>query len=94
MVQRREGNRAIIERAARAPKTLKVWLDIGTAEGDSPLGGLREVQGVADTRDALHKAGLPDSMVHFEAVEGAHHDEAAWSARLDRILEFLLPAVP
>ena len=85
-------DRAIIAQAAHAPKSLRVWLDIGTVEGDSPLGGSREVEGVAATRDALLKAGLPEPRVHFEAVEGAHHNEAAWAARLDRILEFLLPA--
>ena len=83
---------AIIKRAALAPKSLRVWLDIGTAEGDSPLGSSRTEHGVGATRDALLKAGLPESQVHFEVIEGAHHNEAAWSSRLDRILEFLLPA--
>lgn len=83
---------AMIKRATEAPKSLRVWLDIGSAEGDSPLGASRTVHGVEATRDALLKAGLRDSQVHFEVIEGAHHNEAAWSARLDRILEFLLPA--
>lgn len=82
----------IIKRAVAAPKSLRIWLDIGSVEGDSPLGSSRTVHGVEATRDALLKAGLPESQVHFEVIEGAHHNEAAWSARLDRILEFLLPA--
>ncbi len=83
-------DRAILAEAARAPSSLRVWLDMGTAEGASPLGGDRNVDDARALEAALRQAGLPAGRVRLEIVEGGRHNEAAWSARLDRVLVYLL----
>lgn len=73
----------------------RIWLDIGTAEGPPPQPGAADTR-TADQRalrDALLARGWrPGVDLHYEEVEGAAHNERAWAARLDRILEWLLPA--
>ncbi len=85
--------RDIVRVAAAAPHApARVWLDIGTAEGAASEGD--PARALADTRalrDALAARADARSMaLHYEEVAGARHDERAWSARLDRILVFLL----
>jgi len=74
--------------AAAVPKpALKIWLDIGTAEG------LRHVR---DTellnRRLIHLGWKPHVDLEFEKVEGGFHSEDAWAARFDKVLKFLFPA--
>jgi predicted alpha/beta superfamily hydrolase len=79
--------------AARAPE--RVWIDIGTEEGTARAGAREWLEDARALRDAL--AARPDAAamtLHHEEVEGARHDERAWAARLDRILEFLLADLP
>ena len=66
---------------------LKVWLDIGTAEG-----GGESVEDTRLLRDALVAKGwvLERDLIYREYA-GATHDEAAWAARMDEILEALYP---
>ncbi len=87
-------DRDIVRRAARAgadSTRLRVWLDIGTAEGGSggkTLGDARALRG------ALVKAGYREGVdLHYEEVEGGEHNERAWAARTDRMLRFLLGAM-
>jgi predicted alpha/beta superfamily hydrolase len=64
-----------------------IWLDIGTREGP------RIVQDVEQFRDILSKKGWREGAdLHYERVEGGEHNEAAWSQRIGRVLEFLYPA--
>ena len=64
-----------------------VWLDIGTGEGPQIL------HDVENFRDVLVKKGWhPDGDLHYERVEGAEHNEAAWSQRVGPVLQFLFPA--
>jgi predicted alpha/beta superfamily hydrolase len=86
------GDRWIVTRAARTPPSLRVWLDIGTAESGTPAESAHDVESVRALRDAMLRAGIPTKSLHYEEVQGARHNEAAWSTRLDRILVFLLPA--
>jgi predicted alpha/beta superfamily hydrolase len=65
----------------------RIWLDIGTREGP------RIVDDVEMLRDALMQRGwrLGENL-HYQRVEGAEHNEAAWAQRVQPFLEFLYPA--
>lgn len=64
----------------------RIWLDIGTREGP------RIVQEVEQFRDVLLQKGWElDRDLHYERVEGAEHNEAAWAQRVGPFLRFLFP---
>ena len=82
-------HRAILplaQRAGQAPRA-KIWLDIGTAEGQ---------QHVRDTElldRLLRKAGWQEARdLKLLLVPDGVHDEDAWAARFDQVLGFLFPA--
>jgi predicted alpha/beta superfamily hydrolase len=65
----------------------RIWLDIGTREGP------RIVNDVEKFRDALLEKGWQlERDLHYERVEGAEHNEAAWARRVGPFLQFLYPA--
>jgi predicted alpha/beta superfamily hydrolase len=65
----------------------RIWLDIGTREGT------RIVRDVEKFRDSLLEKGWKlDHDLHYERVEGAEHNEAAWAQRVSPFLQFLYPA--
>jgi len=65
----------------------RIWLDIGTREGP------RIVDDVERFRDILIRKGWqPEQNLHYERVEGAEHNEAAWAQRVGPFLQFLFPA--
>jgi predicted alpha/beta superfamily hydrolase len=69
------------------PSRPRVWLDIGTREG------ARIVEDVERYRDVLLSRGWREgSDLHYERVEGAEHNEAAWAGRVAPFLRFLYPA--
>jgi predicted alpha/beta superfamily hydrolase len=85
--------RSILKRVghARPRPDIRLWLDMGTAEG------LRHLR---DT-DLLHRRLLgrgwqdtpgPKQDLTYLRVPGAYHDESAWAARFDQVLRFLFPA--
>lgn len=83
------GRRRIFEAIAAAPFAEgRVYIDVGTAEGDATL---RDAQRM---RDLLVRKGygLGASLEYVEDA-GARHSEQAWSRRLEATLRFLLPAV-
>ena len=48
---------------------------------------------VENFRDVLVKKGWRLGRdLHYERVEGAEHNEAAWSQRVGPVLQFLFPA--
>jgi predicted alpha/beta superfamily hydrolase len=73
-----------VESLAAKPK-LRIWLDIGTAEGEA-------IKALPPLRDALVEKGwkLGEDLSYFEAVN-AVHDERAWAERVDPVLRFLFP---
>jgi enterochelin esterase-like enzyme len=82
----------IVHRIAAAPRPgLRVWVDIGESEA-TPYGGVAYwLEGARSLRDAYLARGYREGVnFHYEEVPGAGHNEAAWAARVDRILEFLL----
>jgi predicted alpha/beta superfamily hydrolase len=66
---------------------LKIWLDIGTAEGT------RHVRDTELLEHRLAQRGwTPGVDLMLEKVPGAQHIEDAWALRFDRVLRFLYPA--
>jgi len=81
--------RVILRFAAAAPvrPLPRIWLDIGTREGP------RIVDDVERFRDVLTGKGWQlERDLHYERVEGAEHNEAAWAERVGPFLQFLFPA--
>ena len=77
----------------------KIYLDVGTREGAprdrDPLDLRREpgayVRMVREARDILLRKGYREGRdLLYVEEEGALHNEAAWAARLPRLLRFLL----
>jgi predicted alpha/beta superfamily hydrolase len=65
----------------------RIWLDIGTREGP------RIVDDVERFRDILLGKGWQlERQLHYQRVEGAEHNEAAWARRVGPFLQFLFPA--
>jgi predicted alpha/beta superfamily hydrolase len=65
----------------------RVWLDIGTREGG------RIVEDVERFRDVLLRKGWRwEEDLHYERVDGAEHNEAAWAQRVAPFLQFLFPS--
>jgi len=83
-------NQRVIHRLAeRMPvhSRPRIWLDIGTREGP------RIVEDVERYRDILVSRGWRcGADLHYERVEGAEHNEAAWAQRVAPFLRFLYPA--
>jgi enterochelin esterase-like enzyme len=83
-------NQRVILRLAAAANPQprpRIWLDIGTREGP------KIVPDVEQFRDLLLKKGWrEDQDLHYERVEGAEHNEAAWAQRVGPFLQFLYPA--
>jgi predicted alpha/beta superfamily hydrolase len=70
---------------------LRVWLDVGTAEGADAAARQRAVEQVRALGAALVTAGLREGAdLHLEVVEGGRAGERDWGARLERMLPFLL----
>jgi predicted alpha/beta superfamily hydrolase len=81
--------RVILRFASAAPvePLPRIWLDIGTREGP------RIVDDVERFRDVLvGKGWQPEQSLHYERIEGAEHNEAAWARRVGPFLQFLFPA--
>jgi predicted alpha/beta superfamily hydrolase len=81
--------RVILRFAAAAPvePRPRIWLDIGTKEGP------RIVQEVEQFRDILLQKGWQlGKDLHYQRIEGAEHNEAAWARRVGPFLQFLYPA--
>jgi predicted alpha/beta superfamily hydrolase len=80
-----------VEALPKKPK-VRVWMDIGTNEGQTTEEAQQTVNDARLLRETLVKKGwkLGKDLNYFEA-EGALHNEGAWAARVERILTFLFP---
>lgn len=81
--------RAILKtvRQARSKPPLKIWLDMGTAEGKKGLDDARLLKAAL--------VGLGFSVggdLHYAEYEGATHSESAWAERVAPMLKYLFPA--
>lgn len=76
----------VIKQQAAKPD-LRIWLDIGTAEG------ARHVRDADNLEDLLLERGWKIGLdLAYEKAQGAVHDERAWSDRFGNVLRFLFPA--
>ena len=67
--------------------SLKIWLDMGTAEGGMSL------EDTEMLRDAMSAKGWQVGRdLAYSEVKGATHSETAWAARVGPFLRFLFPA--
>lgn len=74
---------SVIERwKAKPPPIHRLWIDMGD----------QERAGLCDELRRLEKAVQPayGRSLHAEVIPGGRHDEPSWSARLARILKFLV----
>ena len=81
--------RAILKtvRQARSKPPLKIWLDMGTAEGKRGLDDARLLKA------ALVGLGFAaGGDLHYAEYEGATHSETAWAERVGPMLTWLFPA--
>jgi predicted alpha/beta superfamily hydrolase len=70
----------------RPKPALRIWLDIGTAEG------VRHVRDADHLERQLIKRGWqPGVDLAYRKADGAVHDENAWSERFGDVLRFLFP---
>lgn len=75
-------------RQARPKPAVRLWVDMGTAEGRRGLDDARLLKA------ALVGAGYVDGVdLHYAEFEGATHSEAAWAARVGPMLTWLFPPV-
>ncbi|MDP2391384.1 MAG: alpha/beta hydrolase-fold protein, partial [Acidobacteriota bacterium] len=80
--------RAVLKtvRQARPRPALRLWVDMGTAEGRRGLDDARLLKA------ALVGAGYAEGVdLHYAEFEGATHSEAAWAARVGPMLKWLFP---
>ena len=74
-------------------KGRRFWIDIGTDEGEDAARKQSYVDSARRIEAMLKKAGLRDGKdYHFRVIEGAQHNEKAWSSRFGDVLIFLFSA--
>jgi predicted alpha/beta superfamily hydrolase len=67
----------------------RVWLDVGTAEGDNPQATVEDARLL---RGALIESGWREGCdLEYREIEGASHNEVAWGARFGDVLKYLFP---
>jgi len=66
---------------------LRIWLDMGTAEGARHL---RDAEALE--RLLVKRGWRPGSDLTFVEVKGALHEEGSWAERFGDVLRFLFPA--
>jgi predicted alpha/beta superfamily hydrolase len=84
-------NRAILKdvRGLRRKSSQRIWLDVGTSEGQNPQVCVDDVIAL---RDALVAKGWQlGNDLAFVRDQGAGHDEKAWGHRMRDVLPFLYP---
>jgi predicted alpha/beta superfamily hydrolase len=70
----------------------RVWLDMGAREGATEAGMRAMVRRVSRLAQLFEGHGMRanEKFIMFEDQDGMHN-EASWSARFDRVLQFLYP---
>ena len=81
--------RAILKTVAQIKRkpNLKIWLDIGTNEGQSALPDARELN-----ITLVKKGWVGGRDLSYLEVPDAQHTESAWAQRVAPMLKFLFPA--
>jgi predicted alpha/beta superfamily hydrolase len=87
-------NKQIVHYVEALPKKRRVtlWMDMGTKEGGNAEEAQQSIKDARLLKEALVKKGWkPGKDLSYFEAEGAEHNEAAWAARVERILTFLFP---
>jgi predicted alpha/beta superfamily hydrolase len=84
-------NRAILREVRKLRERLpqKIWLDIGTCEGQDPEVCVKNVEDLAAA--LVSKGWEPGYDFKFVEDQGAGHNENAWGYRMGDALKFLFP---
>jgi predicted alpha/beta superfamily hydrolase len=81
---------AMFEHVARLEGWIgRLYLDTGTAEGRNQVRHTREM-----VRLLRRRAAHPRLQLRYVEDQGAGHNEAAWAARFERAVRWLLPRKP
>jgi enterochelin esterase-like enzyme len=75
--------------AIQHPQRQRLWLDVGTQEGATPLFSVRDVRLLKAM--LVTKGWREGRNLHYAEVEGAGHSERAWAERVPEMLKFLYP---
>jgi predicted alpha/beta superfamily hydrolase len=76
-------------------KYCRFWIDVGSAEGKTQAERNAYLGGLLRLEAKLIFAGLKKGQGYeVLVVDGAQHNEAAWGARVDKVLTFLFPPTP
>jgi predicted alpha/beta superfamily hydrolase len=67
----------------------RIWVDIGTNEGESPAARVEEAREFARVLES--RGWREGDDLAFQVIEGAGHNELAWRARAAEVLKFLFP---
>ncbi|HEY9840714.1 MAG: alpha/beta hydrolase [Candidatus Sericytochromatia bacterium] len=85
-------DRAMIKDVVKVPKNLRIWVDMGTHEGQEPETMLQDAK---DLVQGLEKQGYQHfKNLAFHVAPGAGHNEQAWAARIERPLQFFFSRQP
>jgi predicted alpha/beta superfamily hydrolase len=78
--------RALLKEVPKLSKDLKIWLDMGTEEGQEPAIMLQDAK---DLAKALEIQGFEHFRnLAFHIAPGAGHNEPAWAQRIEHPLRF------
>ncbi len=85
-------NRAILRTISsyRARVRPRIWLDVGTEEGDAPRQCVDDTRALRDS--LIAKGWREGENLRYGEAQGAGHCEAAWGARFADALAYLFPA--
>lgn len=77
----------LLVRRFRLAQRPRIWVDIGTQEGNSPQQIVQEARAL---RDVLAERGWANDVnLSYREYAGAPHNEAAWGARFGDVLRWL-----
>jgi predicted alpha/beta superfamily hydrolase len=82
-------NERILREIERSPgwlKHVRVWLDMGTREGQRPGAALAGTRRLVESFDQMGL--IPGRDYYYQEVFEGEHNEAAWAARFDKVLLF------
>jgi predicted alpha/beta superfamily hydrolase len=81
-----------LEASAPPQSRARVWIDMGTREGDNPGGRVAETRVLGGVLQARGWREGDDLSV--QVIDGAGHNESSWRERAAEVLKFLFPVQP
>ena len=70
-------------------KSNRVYIDVGTAEGNTPKQRAAYLNDAKDIYKFLGKSGMPENNIRMDIAEGAGHNETAWAKRFPDAIRWL-----